>query len=446
MNGPIPPMDPVLPEAEAPANGGRLHVPDPAARQLLARFQTIRTATESLVAGLSPEDCALQSMPKASPLKWHLGHTTWFLEHFLLQRYSRRYRPWHDSAAYLFNSHHEAAGPHLPREQRGLIARPMLDEVLAWRRQVNEAVADVVASRWPQPEPLMEMLELAMQHEQQHQEGMVADLKHLWSGSPFKPVFRPLPVQAAAGPRPLQWFPCAEGVRTIGHQGDGFAFDNELPSHRQFVQAFEIASRLITCGEYLDFMEDNGYQRPELWMADGMSHVRRLGWNAPLYWERQGRKWMQYTLSGPREVDADEPVCHLSWYEADAYARWAGARLPTEAEWEVAAVDAGQGGTFAESGRFHPAPLLALRADWGPAQLFGDAWEWTASPHAPYPGFQPFAGPRGEYSGKFMVNQFVLRGGSCATPQSHIRASYRRHLSPATRWQFTGIRLARDAA
>lgn len=447
MNGPMSPMEsaPAAPAALVPEIDDRAHgpVPDPSARQWITRLLGIRSATEALIAGLGAEDCALQSMPKASPVKWHLGHTTWFLEHFVLGAHAPRYKPWHEACAFLFNSHYEAAGPAIARDQRGLVARPTLEEVLQWRRHVNDAIADVLATRWPQPEALLAALELGLQHEQQHQERMLADLKHLWSGSPFKPVYRPWSMQAVAGPRPLQWFPCAEGLRTIGHAAEGFSFDNERPAHRQFVPAFELGSRLITCGEFLDFIEDGGYQRPEFWMADGIHHVRRLHWSAPLYWERQGRQWVHYTLSGVRVVDPDEPVCHVSWYEADAYARWAGARLPTESEWEVAAADAGQGGNLAEAGRFHPAALQALRADWGPAQLFGDVWEWTASPHGAYPGFRPAAGPLAEYSGKFMVNQYTLRGGSCLTPQSHIRATYRRHLSPATRWQFTGIRLAR---
>ncbi len=418
--------------------------PDPAARHWIARLLSVRGATESLIAGLTPEDCALQSMPKTSPVKWHLGHTTWFLEQFVLLPHARGYKPWREQFGFLFNDRHDDLGPHIAREQRGLISRPALDEVLTWRSHVNDAIADLLSARWPQPKPLLDALDLALHHEQQHQERLLADLKHLWFGNPLKPVYRPWPIQAVAGPRALQWFPCAEGLRTIGHAGDGFAFDNELPTHRQFIRGFELGSRLVTCGEYLDFMDDRGYDRPELWMADGINHVRRLQWTAPLYWERQGRKWLQFTLSGLREVDPDEPVCHLSWYEADAYARWAGARLPTEFEWEVAATDAGQGGNFAESCRFHPTPLLALRADWGPAQLFGDVWEWTSSPHAPYPGYRPAAGPLGAHSARFMVNQFVLRGGSCVTPQAHIRTSTRRHLSPATRWQFSGIRLARD--
>lgn len=420
--------------------------PDPGARPLIARFLQVRAATEALVAGLSPEDCALQSMPKASPVKWHLGHTTWFFETFLLLSHARRYRAYDDQFGPLFNSHFESFGQRLPKESRGLLSRPSLDAVMRYRTAVTESVVEYLSGRWPLAPDALAAFELGVQHEQREQEQILADLKHLLSSNPLRPVFRPLPLQAATSAKPLTWFECAEGLREIGHDGEGFGFDNERPRHRQFVEAFGIGSRLVTSGEYLDFIDDNGYGRPELWMADGWSHVKRLGWTAPLYWERQGRRWMQYTLAGLREVDPDEPVCHVSWYEADAYARWAKARLPTEAEWEIVAHEATQGGNLLETGRLHPSPLSALRVDWGPAQLFGDAWEWTSSVHQPFPGYATVPGPLGEYSSRFMVNQFVLRGGSCATPQAHIRVTYRNYRPPHARWQFTGIRLARRLA
>ncbi|MEI7968784.1 MAG: ergothioneine biosynthesis protein EgtB [Betaproteobacteria bacterium] len=450
MNAPLRPDEELAPlegEARTPS-GARAALqpppPDPRARAFIARFLGIRAATDALVAGLTPEDCALQSMPKASPVKWHLGHTTWFLEAFLLAPHARGYQSAGNHFDAIFNSHFESLGPPLAKESRGLLSRPSFDEIMAHRSRVSDAVAELLATRWPLPDGAVAALELAMQHEQQHQEQMLADLKHLWWSNPLRPAYRAMPVQAVSGSRPLVWFPGEEALREIGHGGGGFAFDNEKPRHRQFVAAFEIGSRLVTNGEYQDFMDDNGYQRPELWMVDGWTHVKRLGWTAPLYWERQGRRMMQFTLSGMRVLDPDEPVCHVSWYEADAYARWAGARLPTEAEWEVAALDATQGGNFAESARFHPAPLSGLRADWGAAQLFGDVWEWTGSPYQAYPGYRPAPPPLGEYNSRFMVNQFVLRGGSCATPQTHIRATYRNYLAPNARWQFTGIRLARD--
>ena len=440
-----PPPSPVeAAPTDAAAEDAR--TPDPGARPLISRFLAVRASTEALIAGLSAEDCALQSMPKASPVKWHLGHTTWFFETFVLLSHARRYRAYDDQFGPLFNSHFESLGPRLPKESRGLLSRPTLDAVMRYRSHVSEAMVDFLAGRWPIAPEAMTALELGLQHEQREQEQILADLKHLWSSNPLRPVFRPLPLQAATALKPLTWFPCAEGVREIGHAGEGFAFDNERPRHREFLEAFEIGSRLVTSGEYLDFIDDGAYQRPELWMADGWNHVKRLGWNAPLYWERHGRKWVQYTLSGLREVDPDEPVCHVSWYEADAYARWAKARLPTEAEWELVAQEATQGGNFLETGRLHPSPLSALRADWGPAQLFGDVWECTSSVHQPYPGHTPAVGPLGEYDARFMVNQFVLRGGSCATPQAHIRTTYRNYRPPHARWHFTGIRLARNAA
>lgn len=415
------------------------------ARQAGSRFLGVRGTTESLVSGLTPEDCTVQSMPDASPVKWHLAHTTWFFENFLLVPGIPDYRLFREEFGYLFNSYYDAVGPRHPRPERGLLTRPPLEEVIAYRRHVNDAIVRMLSEQWPLTPAAVEVLELGLQHEQQHQELILTDLKHALSRSPLKPAYRPQPFAAPAKLKPIQWFSYSEGVRRIGHVGDGFHFDNEAPAHRQFLEPFEIASRLVTNGEYLEFIEDRGYARPELWMADGWATARADDWTMPLYWERDGRRWMIYTLSGMRELDLDEPVCHVSWYEADAYARWRNARLPTEAEWEVAALDAAQGGNFAESGRLHPAPLVsALRADWGPAQLFGDAWEWTNSAYLPYPGFRPSPGALGEYNGKFMVNQFVLRGGSCATPQSHIRATYRNFFPPHARWQFSGIRLARN--
>lgn len=414
------------------------------ARQVGARFLAVRGATEALASGLSPEDCTAQSMPDASPVKWHLAHTTWFFETFLLRQSLPDYRPFREEFDYLFNSYYDAVGPRHPRPQRGLLTRPPLEEVVAYRRHVNDCVLGLLAEKAPLPGPVQAVLELGLQHEQQHQELILTDLKHLLSCNPLRPAYRPRPLRNAANVKALHWFAYAEGVRVVGNDGTGFCFDNELPAHRQFLERFELASRLVTNGEYLDFIEDGGYSRRELWMSDGWAEKEAQGWRAPLYWEKQGHRWFVFTLSGRLELDPDEPVCHVSWYEADAYARWAGARLPTEFEWEVAALEGSQGGNFVEAGRLHPAPVAAFRPDWGPAQLFGDTWEWTGSAYRPYPGFRPVAGAIGEYNGKFMVNQFVLRGGSCVTPQSHIRATYRNFFPPAARWQFTGIRLARD--
>ncbi|MEO8038789.1 MAG: ergothioneine biosynthesis protein EgtB [Betaproteobacteria bacterium] len=415
------------------------------ARQAGSRFLGVRGATEALASGLTPEDCIVQSMPDASPVKWHLAHTSWFFETFLLAPNVVDYRPFRDEYAYLFNSYYESIGPRQPRPERGMLTRPPLDEVIAYRRHVNDAVVRLLSEQWPLSPGALAVLEMGLQHEQQHQELILTDLKHLLSRSPLKPAYRSQPMAIPAKVKPIQWFAYSEGVRRVGHVGDGFHFDNEAPAHRQFMEPFEIASRLITNGEYLEFIEAGGYRRPDLWMADGWAAVQAGEWSMPLYWQQDARRWLIFTLSGLQELDLDEPVCHVNWFEADAYARFLGARLPTEAEWEVAALDAAQGGNFAESGRLHPAPVQsALRADWGPAQLFGDVWEWTGSAYLPYPGYAPAAGALGEYNGKFMVNQFVLRGGSCATPQSHIRATYRNFFPPHARWQFSGIRLARS--
>lgn len=420
--------------------------PDPSARSLIARLLVVRGATEALVAGLSPEDCAVQSFGKASPVKWHLGHTTWMFEHFVLAPHLHRYQKHDATFDELFDPGFDAGRARLPLESRSMMTRPTLAEIHNYRALVDERLGDFIATRWPLPPGALQAIEFAMQVEQQHQEQIVADLKHLFWSSPRRPAFRPLPLQAATALKPLTWFSYPEGLREIGAEGDEFCFDNEKPRHRHYVQGFELASRLVTAGEYLDFMDDGGYRRPELWMTDGWNQVECLGWSAPLYWEQQGRRMMQYTLSGMREVESHEPVVHISWYEADAYARWAGVRLPTEAEWEVAAIDATQGGNFAESARFHPSPLLALRAEWGPAQLFGDAWEWTSSSFVAYPGHRPSSGPLGARDARAMSGHMVLRGGSCATPQSHIRSTYRHYLSPSARWHFSGIRLARDTA
>lgn len=428
-----------MPRTAKPA----LSVPDPVESPLAGlygRYGEVRAATEALCAGVSAEDCALQSMPDASPLKWHLAHTSWFFETFVLESGVPGYRLFHPHFRVLFNSYYVGVGDRHPRPERGLISRPGLETVQTYRRHVDEHIGSWVGSRTATSQ-LGEIFELGLHHEQQHQELMLTDFKHLLSRNPLLPAYheRRAPAQGKAGP--LEWVAFPAGVREVGHAGAGFCFDNERPAHRVYLNPFRLASRAVTNGEYLAFIAEGGYARPELWLSDGWDACRAHGWDAPLYWVRDADRWRVFTLHGLEEIDLEQPVCHVSYYEADAYARWAGARLPTEAEWEVAAAGLAPTGNFVESGRLHPAPASAAR---GLRQMYGDVWEWTNSAYLGYPGYRPAAGAVGEYNGKFMVNQFVLRGGSCATSQSHIRASYRNFFTPSARWQFSGIRLALD--
>ena len=406
----------------------------------LDHYSAVRETTIALVAPLSAEDCALQSMPDASPAKWHLAHTTWFFETFVLQPHLPGYRVFDTAYAYLFNSYYNAIGERHPRPERGMLSRPSLEEVLAYRRHVDEAVR----SGWDLPAAL---IELGLHHEQQHQELILTDLKHLLSRNPLKPAYQkhwPLTQVCARAPR---WIGFAGGLYEIGHGDDlggaGFAFDNETPRHRVWLEDFEMASHPVTHGDFLDFIADGGYRRPELWLSAGWDMVRARGWEAPEYWVSRDGAWHTFTLHGEVPVDPNAPICHVSFYEAEAYARWAKARLPGEAEWEVAARGAPATGNFLESGALHPLALREEPAGGRLAQAFGDVWEWTRSEYGPYPGYRPAAGAVGEYNGKFMVGQYVLRGGSCATPASHIRATYRNFFPPEARWQFSGLRLAK---
>jgi ergothioneine biosynthesis protein EgtB len=397
-------------------------------------YSRVRAATESLCAGLHAEDQVVQSMPDASPIKWHLAHTTWFFETFALAT-RPGFLPYQPQFRSLFNSYYEAVGDRWTRAARGLLSRPTVDEVLAYRRHVDARLRELLDDP-----ALAAILTLGLHHEQQHQELMLTDLKHLLSLNPLGPVYRPGRADPAT-PAPLSFLGFDERIQTIGDGGDGFAFDNERPRHRVLVPAFALASRLVTAGELAAFIADGGYRRPELWLSDGWATVAREGWQAPLYWRGGDGAWEIFTLGGWRPLSPGEPVCHVSYYEADAYARWAGARLPTEFEWETAAQARPIDGSFVDGGRLHPA---VARGD-GLTQLFGECWQWTQSAYAPYPGFRPLAGALGEYNGKFMCNQLVLRGGSCVTPSGHVRASYRNFFPPTARWQFSGIRLAHDA-
>jgi len=411
---------------------------------LARQYATVRALSELLTATLSAEDQMVQSCPEASPAKWHLAHTTWFFETFILSTHFEGYRPFDQRFRDLFNSYYNAIGVQPEKALRNTFSRPGLDEVRKYRQHVDSRMEKLLASSVP-TDSVLDLVELGLNHEQQHQELLVTDIKHAFWSNPLRPAYQPdAPRQAVAASAPQKAQTFAGGLVEAGHDGRSFHFDNESPRHRVFLQPFRIAVRPATCGEYLAFMDDRGYERPELWLSDGWKAVQTHHWTAPLYWEKSDGAWYQYTCSGMRKVEESEPVCHVSFYEAEAFARWAGARLLTEYEWEMAAAQSAVKGNLLESGSFHPQPAAA--ADATPLlQLFGDVWEWTASAYLPYPGFKPATGALGEYNGKFMSGQMVLRGGSCATPQSHIRATYRNFFQPEIRWQFSGIRLADDS-
>ena len=437
------------------------HSPRPPARadRLLGRFREVRDFTNALCRELEPEDCVVQSMPDVSPTKWHLAHTTWFFETFILKKFLPGYRAEVPEYAYLFNSYYNAAGDMHRRDLRGLISRPTVKEAQRYRASIDSHIADLLdragAQLLDEIEPI---LVLGIHHEQQHQELLLTDIKHVFAQNPLYPIFRQTrthrPALASGGtrapalPAPVHFVSFNEAIVEIGHDGRGFAYDNEGPRHRALVPAFSLASRLVTNGEYLAFMEDGGYKRPEFWLSLGWTTVNEQRWEAPLYWVKRDGRWWNFTLAGLRPVDESEPVTHISYFEADAYANWAGARLPTEFEWEQAAATCPVEGNFVECEIFHPQPANP-QADGSPAatalhQMFGDVWEWTRSAYSPYPGYRAAPGALGEYNGKFMCNQYVLRGGSCATSRTHIRRTYRNFFQPEKRWQFTGIRLARD--
>ena len=418
-------------------------------------FQQVRRQTEALAQPLSAEDCQLQSMPDASPTKWHLAHVTWFFETFVLERFEAGFKPFDASFRVLFNSYYNGVGDKHPRTQRGLISRPTLQQVLDYRAQVDERVLNLIREMEARPDhpgygELMTLITLGLHHEQQHQELLLTDIKHAWSLDSASPAYARHWPLTSISPQAMRWMGFSGGLQAHGFDAasDGlFAFDNETPRHQAYLAPFEIGSRLVTNGEMMAFIADGAYRRPELWLAMGWDWVQTRRRALPLYWQGESGNYLNFTLQGQVRLDPNTPVCHLSYFEADAYARWAEARLPTEFEWELAArsVPTPQGpqGNFVASAAYHPIPLQ-LQSPGSPAQMFGDVWEWTQSNYNPYPGYKLWEGLAGEYNGKFMCNQFVLRGGSCVTPQSHIRASYRNFFPPEAQWQFSGLRLARD--
>lgn len=407
-----------------------------ACSSLRLRYQEIRKTSLELTRPYTAEEQMLQAMPDASPSKWHLAHTTWFFETFILAEHLPSYTPFDRRYKHLFNSYYKQLGSHPYRGSRGLMARPSLEAVHAYRSSVDQEMERYLDST---RELKIELIELGLNHEQQHQELILTDIKHaLWS-MPLRPESRIDPPAVTDAPA-MKWIEVEGGIYPIGHSGEDFAFDNEGPRHEILLDRFQIASRQVTNREFLEFIQDGGYRRPELWLSDGWDTVCAHGWAAPLYWEQSDGVWREFGYSGMQEIDPTAPVCHVSYYEADAFARWRQARLPREEEWEIAARQASSApsGVFLEDRKFHPQPMGGRTEQW-----MGNVWEWTASPYIPYPGFVPAAGIIGEYNGKFMCNQFVLRGGSCATPTSHIRTTYRNFFPPHARWQFSGIRLAK---
>jgi ergothioneine biosynthesis protein EgtB len=405
---------------------------------LSTRFSRIRSTTVDLCRHLQPEDFVVQSMSDVSPAKWHLAHVTWFFERFVIMPRASNYRPFDDQYDYLFNSYYYTAGEMHDRPKRGLLTRPTVNEILKYREYVDAAMQELLVAENDDAD-IASLVTLGLNHEQQHQELLLTDIKHVFSRNPLKPCANPeLAIPRNGEPQPYSFKNGKSGISEIGASGSAFCFDNETPRHPTLLHAHRIGSRLITNGEYLEFIRDGAYSKPALWLADGWKTINERGWNRPLYWTKDLSG--EFTLGGMRELSVNLPVTHISYYEADAFARWAGARLPTEAEWEVAARNNPLKGNFMEAAYWHPAAAN------GDTQFFGDVWEWTSSSYGPYPGFKPLAGTLGEYNGKFMCNQMTVRGGSCVTSEEHIRASYRSFFYPDARWQFLGIRLAKDGA
>ncbi len=412
---------------------------------LLKRYSQVRQQSEALSSHLSDSDMTVQSMPDASPTKWHLAHTTWFFEAVILKRYLSNYRVVDDNYAFLFNSYYESIGPRNTRSRRGMITRPSVEEVYAYRRQVDETMAELLETRVD----VGGFLEIGCHHEQQHQELMLMDILHLLAQNPIKPAFqapKPLPAPDIGAP-PLEWLEFEGGIYDVGaetgNKNSTFAYDCEKPRHQVLLRPFRLANRLVTNGEWLEFMQDNGYGNPTLWLSDGIATVRSEGWCAPCYWEKHEGQWQQMSLCGLQAIDNEAPVSHISYFEADAFARWAGKRLPLEHEWESAAQDLSIAGNFVDSGRLR-AGRAVKSGENSLLQMYGDLWEWSGSPYSPYPGFECEGDMLSEYNGKFMCGQFVLKGGCCVTPADHMRVSYRNFYYPQQRWMFSGLRMAKD--
>ncbi len=409
-------------------------------------YKTVREFSHTIADPLEIEDYVVQSMPDVSPTKWHLAHTSWFFETFVLSKATREYKSPNPQYAYLFNSYYVLAGERHLRPKRGLISRPTVEETYSYRNHVDEKMLQFMENankkEWDE---FSAVIEIGIHHEQQHQELIVTDIKHVLSENPLNPEYikNKNNGQSSDKPEDLKWVSFEGGVRSMGHGGEGFGYDNEYPSHKVYLNPYKLGSRLVTNAEYMEFINDGGYETPEIWLSEGWATVETNNWKAPLYWRQSRGEWMQFTLTGLRKVEPNEPLTHVSYFEADAYARWAGSRLPTEAEWEVAADSVSIEGNFLDNMNFHPASLE--KSNEQPLkQMFGDVWEWTQSAYSAYPGFRTPPGALGEYNGKFMCNQMVLRGGSCATSKSHIRKTYRNFFPTDARWQFMGIRLAKD--
>ena len=407
--------------------------------KLSLSFNKIRSQTKLLAGRLSAEDQCVQSMPNASPTKWHLAHTTWFFETFILKNNSKEYCEYNADFNFLFNSYYEQIGERHARDSRGVLTRPSVKEVVNYRDYVDSEMKKYLERGLKEDE--LELVTLGLHHEQQHQELILTDVKHLLSCNPTNPAYFNSACRGATAFFDLEWIQLVGGLIDLGSDGDEFIFDCEGPSHKHWLEPYHLASRPITNGEYIEFINDGGYKRPELWLSDGWAAVKKLKWQSPLYWKNIDGTWSSFTLSGLEPIKYEAPVCHVSHFEADAYARWAGCRLPTEAEWENAAKAIKIEGNFVESEAYDPLPTSAT----GLSQLYGDVWEWTTSPYVPYPGFKTAEGAVGEYNGKFMSGQMVLRGGSCVTPQNHIRCTYRNFFYPQDRWQFSGFRLAKNS-